>query len=171
MNYELTWRGRVIQRKHGHLWGTNAATLTPYCTQTRSTNRHHAPLLRQPICNHVRKRAKRVLPPDASASLLFCHLFLSVIQSDMSACPNSFLRHGRQCCRRLPSDLARRGSSSHSSIVNHGVGWEGYSHVLTHWQLHTACWDIISENVEGVSLFWSLSSADSLSLHSSIDCL
>lgn len=82
MNYELTWRGRVIQRKHGHLWGTNAGTpppLTPYCTQTRSTNRHHAPLLRQPICNPVRKRAKRVLPPmlqhHCYSAISSCQLF------------------------------------------------------------------------------------------------
>lgn len=45
MNYELTLGGRVTQRKHGHLWGTNAGILSPYCTQTRSTNCHLPPLL------------------------------------------------------------------------------------------------------------------------------
>lgn len=34
------------------------------------------------------------------------------------------------------------------SIVNNRVEWEGYSHLLTHGQLCTAWWDIISQNVE-----------------------
>lgn len=62
---------------------------------------------------------------------------------------HSFLRDGWQRGRHLPSTLAQQGFASHSLIVNWKVGREGHSHMLTHWQLHSAHWDIISQTVEG----------------------
>lgn len=62
---------------------------------------------------------------------------------------HSLIGDGWQHGRHLPSTLAQQGVASHSLIVNCKVGWEGHSHTLTHWQLHSAHWDIISQTVEG----------------------
>ena len=138
--------------------GVEMWALSPYCTaQTRiitSSSRPHERYrhIALQIPSRSCLRPKHLLLPDVSASLL---LPLSPPVNHPEWLLDVSFPISRQCCRRLPSDLALQGSGVRRSIVNHGVGWEGYSHTLTHWQLCTVCWGIISQNVED----WSYSVA------------
>lgn len=143
---EETWPPVGYKGRHSPL------TDSSLYTQTRSTNCHPPPLQDgwAVLCRTKQGtgESQTLASPQCFGSLLLCHAVLSIIQSDISTCPSPFLRDGRQRCRRSPGNLAPQGSGSHCSIANHGVGCEGYSHTLTHWQRRTVFWDIICQNVE-----------------------
>lgn len=147
MNNELSWGGKVSQRKRGHMWVPMQSLPFYLLTQTHSRNWHVAAKSQLGVVqNQARHKWPQTLVlPDVPAFQLLCHLSLSVLWSDTSTCPTRFLRDDWQRCWHLPSDLALQGFAFLFSIV--GVGWEVHSHTLTHWQLRTECYNIIS-NIE-----------------------
>lgn len=82
MNYELTFGGRVTLRPPAGCIYKHSPHTT-YCKQTRCTRSR--PLLHNNIM--LCKTKQETCETQTCASPLRCHLFLPIIQSDMSTCP------------------------------------------------------------------------------------
>lgn len=70
MNYELTLGGRVTQRKHGHLWGTDASTL--------------------PLLLTVHKQDQQIAPSRLDMKTVWCKTKQEMCDTQTFASPRCF---------------------------------------------------------------------------------